>query len=459
MNDDPASSTGGGSPPSRAPIKIPLVQPPTSAPDLPDDSVTKASTGNARTAGAAPPKAGSWRYTFQSLSSPDFRFLWLGLLLLMGGMQMQMIARGYLTYELTSSPLLLGIVNAGFAVPMLALALFGGAIADRMERKRVIQLGQAGMALIAIFVAVTITTGVVAWYHLLAASMFQGVIFSFLMPARQAIIPQLVGQDNLTNAMALNAAAMSVTTLIAPSMAGTLYAWIGPAGVYYLIAAFGVGSVVLTGMIRKIDVGGAGSAAPMLSDIKDGLSYIRRSPIVLVLLIMGLATALLAMPFRFLMPVFVVDIYDRGPEALGVMVSVMGAGSLAGSMFIASLGKWRRGLLLILGSFFSGIALLFVALVPVYFAAVAIMLVLGLGDAGRRTLNQALIMEEVEDRYRGRVMSVFMMNFGLMPLGVLPAGLAAEILGGQWAIGILAVLLLVFTTVILVTQRRLRQMA
>ncbi len=93
-----------------------------------------------------------------------------------------------------------------------------------------------------------------------------------------------------------------------------------------------------------------------------------------------------------------------------------------------------------------------------YFVAVGIMLLLGLGDAGRRTLNQSLIMEQVEDRYRGRMMSVFMMNFGLMPLGVLTAGLVAEILGGQWAIGILAVALLVFTTIILVTQRRLRQM-
>ena len=458
MNDDSASDTGGGPPPGRAASELPLAQTPTSAPSRPADSVPQAGTGSARTAEASPPRAGTWRYTFMSLSNPDFRFLWFGLLLLMGGMQMQMIARGYLTYDLTSSPLLLGLVNAGFALPMLGLALFGGAVADRMERKRVIQLGQAGAALIALFVAVSITAGVVTWYHLLAASMFQGVIFSFLMPARQAIIPQLVGQENLTNAMALNAAAMSVTTLIAPTVAGTLYAWIGPAGVYYLIAGFGVGSVVLTGMIKKIDGGRVGPAAPMLSDIKDGLSYIRHSPIVLVLLIMGLATALLAMPFRFLMPVFVVDIYGRGPGALGLMVSVMGAGSLVGSMFIASLGKWRRGLLLIVGSFLSGIALLVVALVPVYFAAVGIMLVLGLGDAGRRTLNQALIMEEVEDRYRGRVMSVFMMNFGLMPLGVLPAGFAAEILGGQWAIGILAVALLAFTTIILVTQRRLRQM-
>ncbi|MCH8185014.1 MAG: MFS transporter [Chloroflexi bacterium] len=458
MNGDSPSSNGADVPSGRSASNLPLTQRPTSAPPAPNES-SRRPEPNSTEAAASPPKAGTWRYTFSSLSNPDFRFLWFSLLLLMGGMQMQMIARGYLTYELTASPFLLGLVNAGFALPMLGLALFGGAIADRMERKRVIQLGQVGAGFIALFVAVAISMGVVSWYHLLLASMFQGVVFSFLMPARQAIIPQLVGQENLTNAMALNAAAMSATTLIAPTVAGTLYAWIGPAEVYYLIAAFGFGSVVLTGFIRKIDGGPARPAAPMVSDIKAGLIYIRGSPIVLVLLLMGLATALLAMPFRFLMPVFIVDIYGRGPEALGLMVSVMGAGSLAGSMFIASLGRWRRGLLLIVGSFLSGIALLMVALVPMYFVAVGIMVILGLGDAGRQTLNQALIMEEVEDQYRGRVMSVFMMNFGLMPLGVLPTGVAAQVLGAQWAIGILAVLLLAFTAIILITQRRLRQMA
>ena len=113
-------------------------------------------------------------------------------------------------------------------------------------------------------------------------------------------------------------------------------------------------------------------------------------------------------------------------------------------------------MLLIMGSFLSGIALLMVAAIPIYWAAVLIMLLLGLGDAGRRTLNQALIMENVEDQYRGRVMSVFMMNFGLMPLGVLPAGIVAQFWGGQVAVGILAVLLLVATFLIYGTQKILR---
>ena len=378
---------------------------------------------------------------------------------MMSGISMQMVVRGYLVYDLTSSPIKLSIVSAGFALPMLSLALFGGAVADRMERKRVIQMGQVTAGLLALFIAISITTDTVTWIHLLAASIAQGAMFSFLMPARQAIIPQLVGQENLTNAMALSAAAMSATSLFTPTLAGAMYAYFGSADiVYYLIACLMTVGVVLTSFIRVEGGGPVRPSAPMLSDIGEGLSYIRRSPLVLVLLFMGLLTALLAMPFRIgLMPIFIIDVYERGPEALGLMVTVSGAGSLLGTMVIATMGAWRRGMLMIVGSFASAIALLLVAAIPVYFAAVGIMLLMGLGDAGRRTLNQALIMEEVEDKYRGRVMSVFMMNFGLMPLGVLPAGVATQIIGPQWTVGILGTLLMAATLLILLTQKRLRE--
>jgi MFS family permease len=377
---------------------------------------------------------------------------------LMFGIQMQMIVRSYLAYEITSSPFILGLVNAGFAIPMLSLALFGGAVADRMERKRVIQAGQLTSVVLAVFIGVSIITDTISWMHLFGVSMVQGAIFSFVMPARQALVPQLVGKDNLTNAMSLDAAAMSVTTLLAPMIGGGLYNVIGPEGVYFLIAGCGVVAMLFTSLVSASGGSAGRPSVPMFSDIVEGLRYVVRSPIVLILLMMGLATALLAMPFRFLMPVFVVDVYERGPESLGLLVTIMGVGSLVGALFIASMGKRRRGLTLLVGSFLSGIALVLVAAIPFYYIAAALMILLGLGDAGRRTLNMALIMEEVDDRYRGRVMSVFMMNFGLMPLGVLPAGAVAQRMGGQFVIGMLGVLLLLTTALILVTQRRLRDL-
>ncbi len=368
---------------------------------------------------------------------------------------MQMLARGYLTYDLTGSPALLGIVSAGFALPMLLLSLFGGAFADRLERKLIIQWGQAGAALIALFVAVSITLDVVSWYHLLVASMLQGAVFSFFMPARQAFIPQLVGREQLTNAIALDAMGMSGMTLLAPVVAGFLYNAINPDGVYYLVTAMCCSTVALTCFLPRASGGTGSGRAGILKDISAGLGYIRRTPLVQALLIIGLTSTVLAMPFRFLMPIFIVDIYRLGPESMGLMVSAMGLGALGGSLFIAALGNWFRGRVLILSSFMSGLALLLVAMLPFYLVAVALMIPLGLGDAGRRSLNQSILMEVTDAEYRGRVMSAFMTNFALIPLGVLPAGLVAEFLGGQLSIGIMAGLLLGLTAIILVTQREL----
>ena len=195
-----------------------------------------------------------------------------------------------------------------------------------------------------------------------------------------------------------------------------------------------------------------------MEQIRAGFAYILSSPMVRTLLFMGLATTLLAIPFRFLLPVFVVDIYQRGPEAMGLLTAVMGGGSLIGSLYIASLGKRNRGLILIGASFASGIALALVSAIPYYAWAVGFMVLLGLGDAGRRALNQSLIMEVSEDQYRGRVMSVFMMNFGLMPLAVLPVGVIVDWQGGQVAIGILAVMLIATVTSVLVFSPRLRRL-
>ncbi len=407
-----------------------------------------------------PPARGpSWLHTFDSLRNRDFMYLWLGIIFLMTGIQMQMIVRGYLTYEITSSPFLLGVVNAGFALPMLALALFGGAVADRLDRKVIIQIGQALSAALALFVGVSVTTGTVTWVHMLAVSMAQGGLFAFLMPARQALIPQLVDRENVSNAISLEAAAMSATTLVAPAIGGGLYNIIGPDGVYYLIVGCCVVAMLLTAGVRPPRDDGERPKSEMVGEIRQGLVYVSGTPLVMALLVLGLVTALLAMPFRFLMPIFVVDVYGRGPEALGLLVTIMGLGSFLGSLFIASIGRWRRGSILLGSSFISGFALLLVALIPSYLTAAAVMVLLGLGDAGRRTLNHALIMEEVEDRYRGRVMSVFMMNYGLTPLGVLPAAAVAEALGGQAAVGILAVLLLAATATMVVTQKGLRRIS
>ena len=371
---------------------------------------------------------------------------------------MQMLARGYLVYEITGSASLLGIVAAGSAFPMLTLALFGGAIADRVERKKLIQIGQLIVGVLVLLVGVSIAMDWIQWYHLLAASVIQGAVWALTMPARQALIPQIVGPEKITNAMALNSAGMSAMTLAAPAVAGGLYALAGPETVYFVITALSLAAMGLTSLIKTPQEPGTARKRPLMNEIGEGLSYIRGNSLVLVLLIVGLATTLLSAPFMSLLPIFVVDVYNRGPESMGLLVAIMGAGALVGSLAVAAMGAWRRGLLLMVGAFSTGIALALVAAIPYYTAATVIMLLMGLGDAGRRTINMGLIMEVSDNLYRGRVMSVFMMNFGLMPLSVLPAGLAADVIGERAVMGVLGIGLIAVAACVLATQKRLRDL-
>jgi MFS family permease len=393
-----------------------------------------------------------------ALAFRDFRCLWFGVITMMAGLQMQGIARAYFVYELTSSPFTLGLVSSGFAFPMLGLALFGGALADRLKKRRIIQACQALGALTAIAVAVTIATGTVTWVHLFISSIINGVIFAFMVPARTALIPQLVSREHAGNGFALNAAAMSSTTLLAPAIAGNLYNWIGAHGVYYVVAGLELSAVVFTGMIRTDETPKPNAEKAIFKEIGTGLSYIRHHRRIVVLIVLSISTALLAMPFRSLLPVFIVDVFGRGPDALGVLVTIMGLGSIGGAVTIAMVGKRKRGMFLLAGGLLSAVCLILASLVPVFGFIGGLMLFLGVGDAFRRSLTMALIMESTDPEFQGRVSSVYTMNFGLMPLGTLPASLITQYFGVQAATGALGGLLLVVCLVMMVTQPALRRL-
>ena len=438
--------------------------------DSPSDPASSSSSDDERpkptteagvsSSGAAPtsrrPTTANLPTILRSFENGHFFRLWLGTVFLMGATQMQMLVRGYLTYELTESATLVGIVSAGGSVAVLVFALFGGAIADRVERRRVIQLGQGVSVVLALAVGVAVFFDLIAWYHLFAAGIVQGVMWSFLAPARQAFVPQLVGTQNLGNAIALTASAMSGTAAIAPSIAGILYGAFGPAVVYFVIAGMSAIAVLLTTSIPRTPLEREGKKPPMLHDIKDGIQYIMRSPFILTLLVFGLSMVLIVMPYRFLLPVYVVEVFGRGSESLGLLMSIVGIGSLAGSLVIASITKWHRGLLLLGGGFAAGLALVTVSAIPFYYVAAPFMLLLGLGDSANRSLNQTLVMENMDAEYRGRVMSLWMMNFGLMPLGILPISVIAEQFGPQTSFTCMGGAIIAVTLLILIMNRRLR---
>ena len=393
--------------------------------------------------------------TFASLAVRDFRLLWLGLLVLFGASQIRMVASGYLAYDLTSSALLLSLVAVGYAVPMLSLALIGGAVADRFDRRRLVQVAQAMFSVVALLVGLMIQFGQVTWVHLMASSALQGMLWALLVPARQAMIPALVGRRLTTNALSLMAAGFSLTTLVGPAVGGWMYGLFGAAATYYFVAALGVGAVLLTGRISAKSMPAVG--APQHAAIRQGLSYIRRQPDIVMLFVISVVYALVAMPFRLILPVFVVDLYRQGPETLGLLVTAMGVGSVGAAVVVANVTPGRRGLILVCGAIVASAAILVMSGLAVFWVGMACMLVLGVGDAIRKALNQAVMLEIADEEYHGRVSSVFMISFGIVPLGALPAGALAEAFGGQVAGAVMGGFMLLVSLALL-TNRRLRSL-
>ena len=349
---------------------------------------------------------GAIKRTFDSLSVPAYRNLWIGFLLQMGGMQMMMLSGGYYVYELTGRASLLGVVIAAAAIPAVSLALFGGVFADRLEKKRIIQFGQVVTLLSTLFVGVSITTGTITWIHLLGASFVQGCIMPLIMPARQAIVPQLVGMERLQNAVALNSMVMSLTTMVAPAFAGSLIGALGIEVVYYAIAGMFVAGLFFTQLLPKLEKASAGRQASIMSDMKDGLKYAASNRVILLLLFLSFSTIILAMPIRFILPVFAADVYEVGPERLGTMMSAIGVGSLFGTLVIAFLGKVaRRGLALLVSGIASGSILVGFStlsyLEPIFLAAIAFLVLVGVVQAARMTLTNSLMLEYADQEYRG----------------------------------------------------------
>ena len=402
--------------------------------------------------------------TFSSLANIEFRFLWVGSLLTMGAMQMQTFARGYFVYDLTDSGILLGVVSAGAGVPGLLLALHGGVLVDRLEKKRIIQTCQVAFTILSLVVAVLVLTDAIRWEHLLVSSIIHGSIMPFMMPSRQAIVPQIVGRDKIMNASALNSMAMSVMSMLAPALAGGFAAWIGVANLYFIISGMYAAAVVVTAKLSRYSAVQGRTGKSALGDIVEGFKYIRRDNIILLLLVMGFVQVMMMAPIRFVMPIFAKDIFTTGAGGLGLLLGVMGAGSLVGALLIAGSGKvQRRGYLLMVSGILSGLVLIgFSALskfAPIFLLALVFMAVVGAIQSGRMTLQNSLTLEYVDAGYRGRVMSIQGLTWGLMPIGVLPLTVIADYWGAPAALAILAIAFIIISASMLAfspTMRSLR---
>ena len=418
--------------------------------------------------------------TFAALKLPAYRIFFGALLMQMTAMNMQMVARSWFMYELTGSAVMLGAVGLGGALPMLSVSLFGGVLADRVRKKSILVAGQFASALVALGIAVSITVGTISWIHLLVAAVFQGLVLALMMPARQALIYELVGANTLMNAIALNAAAMNFIRLTAPAIAGFCIAFWSIEGVYYIMAV-----LYVIGFIFALRLPRTGTDRPRerttIEELTDGLSYIRHNADVLALLVLTLLATILSMPYLFLLPMFTRDIFlvdvsifgrltswpligslllalEESSARQGLLISVSGLGALAGSLVVASMSSRNRGLLFLLSLFLTAVSLVLFSATGSYLLALVFFIIMGLGQAGRLALSNTLLLSNTDDTHQGRVMSVYMMNWGITLVGVFFVGILADRIGVQLAVGGSAGLLAVITLSYLFLTPRIRRL-
>ena len=397
--------------------------------------------------------------TFTSLKNRHYRWFWLGMLASFAAIHLQIVARNWLVYEMTGSALALGIVIAAWGFPILLLSLYGGAVADRVKKRDLLIVTQVANGVITLIIAVLIATGMIALWHLIAAAAVTGIIFAFHVPARLAIIPELVRKRELLNAIALNSTGMNLSRFVGFAIGGALLGFIGVAGVYYVVVFCFFVSAALLFMLPVVEKVRPRAVTSIKVDLVAGLRYIYHSDLMRSLLAMAFVSIAFGLPYMNLMPVFAVDIFDVGEFGLGLLLGMAGLGALIGSLIIASLGDFRRK-----GPLLMGLALGFGATVALfglsgsYPLSLVLLIAVGLLGAGYLAVNNTLIQSNVPREVLGRVMSIYVMTFAMMPLGTLPLGAVSDAIGAQLAIGAGGVIVVLFTLGMAIFYRNLRRL-
>lgn len=397
-------------------------------------------------------------HTFDSLKEPSYRWLWLGMLGSFAGMQMQMLARGWLVVDkLDGSALDLGIVTSSNGLPLLVLSLFGGVISDRFPKRNLLIITQSCNGLIALLVAILIVTDRVQIWHMIVAAILTGTVFAFNMPGRQSLIPELVSKDKLSNAVALNSAGMNLNRIIAPGVAGILVAFIGLGGVYFMIVACYAFAAFTMLLVRPIRPPAPPRTASILHDLKAGLRYARNDPRISTLLLLALVPLLFAHPYQALLPVFAKSVLNIESDGLGFLMGAVGVGAVSGTLVLASLsGARNKGLKMIALLVVFGLALVLFAQSGSFYLSLPALFLVGVGSMGYNALNHTLLLTTSTPEMRGRVTSIYMMSFGLMPLGVFPMTAAADAIGPPNALTIGGTGLVLITLLMVLWRPQIR---
>ncbi|MCL4459411.1 MAG: MFS transporter [Chloroflexi bacterium] len=372
---------------------------------------------------------------FSALQHRNFRLYWLGTLASLTGYWIQIVAQGWLVLEMTDSAFLLGLVSFCSSIPLLLFSLFGGALADRMDRRRLLIATQTMSMLLTLLLAVLTYSGAITIWQILLISTLLGTVAAFHIPTRQALVPNLVDSADLLNAIALTSVAFNATRIVGPAMAGVLVGLIGIGGCFYITAASFLPVIVALFAMEMSPSSPNLRGSPMWANIVEGLTYVRDNSIVLMLIALATVPSIFAMPYSILMPIFARDILGVGASGLGLLMAGNGVGALVGSLVVAGLGNYQgRGRLLLVTTFLFSLLLMFFATASWFWHALILLVGVGLSGAVYLSLTNVLLQSCTPDGLRGRVMSVYTLSWGLGPLGYIEAGAVANTFGAPFAV-------------------------
>ena len=398
---------------------------------------------------------------FESLRYRDFQWMWAGSFVSYMAMNMQMITRSWLVVRLTDdSPLYLSLTMVSFAVPVTFVSLIGGALADRVPRRRLVIMSQSGNALMTLLLALLDVTGLVVFWHVMAMGVVNGSLMAFNMPSRQAIISEIVPERRLMNAISLNNSSMNLTRVVGPALAGFLILLVDTAGVFFIVSAIYLFSTLSMLMVRAGTEPAGRSGKGMTGDIREGLAYAMGDRTLRGLIIMNFIPVLFGFSYYALLPAWAREALDVQSDDLGILMMLMGVGALTGTLILASMGSFRRrGGFLLLSCLVWGVTLAVFARMESFAPTVPLLIFIGLVSSAFMSLNMTLTQVYSAPHMRGRVMSITMMSFGLMPLSAVPFGLLAEFTNTPFALTLSGILLAVFTLVFSVAYPSFRRIA
>ncbi|HEY3109736.1 MAG TPA: MFS transporter [Chloroflexota bacterium] len=386
-----------------------------------------------------------WPTGLAAMAHRDYRLLWAGSAVSHTGHWMQQVAIGWLVFDMTGSGAYLGLAGFLRSIPQLFLSVPGGIMADRTDRRRLLGACQGTTAALTLVLALLVQSGRAGIWSVLTLTFLLGCTMALTFPVRQTLVPNTVPREDLASAVGLNSAGNNLTRTLGPAIAGALLSTVGVAICFFLQAA-GLIFAFWTSLAMRISPRERALApASPRQDLVEGWRYVRATPAVWGLLLSAAVPTALGMPYMALLPMFARD-YGIGAGGLGALMTVLGCGSIAGSVGFAAAGDFaRKGPIMLLSAGVFGLTLLALAGSGSLPLALVSLFAAGCASSVYQATNNTLLQTIVPDALRGRVISAYNLTWGLMPLGTLPLGWLADQAGAPLAVGVAGGLCLVFS--------------